>query len=316
VNSRREVATLPIPAKSISVVIPTYKPEESLSRVIDEVTASLGDYILEIIVVDDGTPLSNSNGVLDKIQKFSNMKIIRFSKNFGQQAAILAGYRMAAGDFVLTIDDDGQCPIREAQKLIDAMDGSTDVVSGVYSRKAHPLSKRLGSQIHELLLYSAFELNRGTKLSNFTLIRSYVAVSVAEFSGSLPYLPWLILSRTSRIKSIPVTHLTSLRSRSRYSFRMSFRLIIDFALTIAAVPARAFLIFGVFSSFVGLAAGLIITVQALTTGLLPGYGSLMAAILFYGGLQAFFAGVAFEYLGRLDRNATGKPQSISRPDFD
>lgn len=285
-------------------------------QVIEDIRVSLGTYMRELILVDDGTPLSYSNTILVAIEQSANTSVTRFSKNFGQQAAILAGYRLATGEFILTLDDDGQCPITEVLKLINAMDVDTDVVSGVYTVKAHSLIKRLGSRLHELLLYSSFDLDSGTRLTNFTLVRAYIAKSVSEFTGPLPYLPWLVLSRTSKIKSVSVTHLPSLRSRSRYSLRVSLRMLIDFALTIAAVPARAFLIFGIVSSVVGLVAGLVIAVQAATTGLLPGYGSLMASILFYGGLQSLFAGVAVEYLGRLDRNANGKPQSISRGRFE
>jgi len=301
-----------VSSRTISVVIPTYQAGDWLRSVVEEVLDVLGEKLLEIIIVDDGSTRNESRSVLSHLSGKPRIQVVAFAKNFGQHSAVLAGFRIAKGDFVLMIDDDGQCPIKEIDDLLASMDSETDIVFGVYDQKNHSLMKKFGSRLHDYLLQSAFRLDSQIRLSNFALMRQYIATSISHFEGPRPYLAWLFLNRTSRIASVPVAHRASLRGKSNYSFFSSLFLWIDFALTVAVVPAKLLLILGVIASAVGLSAGVWTVLQALAGGLLPGFPSILASLLFFGGLQSFFAGLSLEYLGRLDRAISGQPQSLIR----
>ena len=304
-----------ISGNSVSVVIPTYQAGNWLREVVKEVVEELGENLLELIIVDDGSTQVETRILLRDIASVPLVEVVFLSKNFGQHSAVLAGLRRAKGEFVLMMDDDGQCPTPEIETLLQAMRSDIDLVFGVYDKKAHSLMKRFGSRLHDSLLQSAFKLEPSVRLSNFALMRQFIAVSTSQFMGPKPYLAWLFLNRTSRIASVQVSHRPSLRGKSNYSLLSSLFMWIDFALTVAVVPAKALLILGVMASLLGLSAGVWTVAQALTGGLLPGFPSILASLLFFGGLQSFFAGLSLEYLGRADRGTSGQPQSLARGEF-
>ena len=126
--------------KKVSFVIPCYRSENTLESVILEIKETmkkLNKYAYEIILVNDSSP-DNTWKTIEKLGKDNdNITGINLSKNFGQHAALMAGMRESTGDYVVCLDDDGQTPADEVDKLLTALEEGADAVYARYGNKKH-----------------------------------------------------------------------------------------------------------------------------------------------------------------------------------
>ena len=131
----------------ISIVIPVYNGEKTIGMLADELVRKLKHYVLEIVLVNDGSPDNSHRECLALFNKYKDLvKDICLSRNFGEHNAVLTGYRHAHGAYVVNLDDDGQNPPAEAVRLWEHARGhDLDVVFGHYARKEHSAWRNLGS---------------------------------------------------------------------------------------------------------------------------------------------------------------------------
>ena len=138
--------------KTISFVIPCYRSEKTIEKVVQEIieTVSLKkeEYEYEVILVNDASP-DNVFSVIEKMAKQNErIRIIDFAKNMGKHAAVLAGYSVAKGDYVVDLDDDYQCPTYEIWRLLQPLENDEcDVAIAKYLKK-----KRVSLKDLEVLL--------------------------------------------------------------------------------------------------------------------------------------------------------------------
>lgn len=140
--------------KKISFVIPCYRSEHTLSHVIAEIEEkmkTMEQYEHDIFLINDCSP-DNTFGVIRQLcAENENIKGISFSKNFGQHAALMAGLRYSDGDYVVCLDDDGQTPADEVDKLLDKLEEGYDAVYAKYEHKQHSAFRNFGSKVNELM---------------------------------------------------------------------------------------------------------------------------------------------------------------------
>ena len=117
--------------KKVSFVIPCYRSEHTLPHVVAEIREKMQElkqYEYDIFLVNDASP-DNTMGVIRKLcEQHDNIKGIGFARNFGQHAALMAGLRHSDGDYVVCLDDDGQTPANEVDKLLGKLDEGFDAV--------------------------------------------------------------------------------------------------------------------------------------------------------------------------------------------
>ena len=127
--------------KKISFVIPCYCSEKTIDSVVCEIKETMNGltrYDYEIVLINDSSP-DNTYDVLKKIcNTENNITVIDMAKNFGQHAALMAGFGIACGDIVVCLDDDGQTPADEVGKLLDEIENGYDVVYARYEEKKLP----------------------------------------------------------------------------------------------------------------------------------------------------------------------------------
>ncbi|MDE6129140.1 MAG: glycosyltransferase, partial [Lachnospiraceae bacterium] len=125
-------------AQLISFVIPCYRSEKTIQAVVAEVAVAaeaLSDCEYEIVLVNDGSPDDTFSVIRSLCEADTRIKGINLSKNFGQHAALMAGFRHVKGDIVVCLDDDGQTPAGEVNKLIEGIREGADVVYARYEHK-------------------------------------------------------------------------------------------------------------------------------------------------------------------------------------
>ena len=143
--------------KKISFVIPCYRSENTIEGVVNEIETAMDvlskekKYSYEIILINDCSP-DNTMGTIRRLcGEKQNIIGIGFARNFGQHAALMAGLRQSDGDYVVCLDDDGQTPADEVNKLLEKLEEGFDAVYAKYEHKQHSGFRNLGSKVNELM---------------------------------------------------------------------------------------------------------------------------------------------------------------------
>ena len=213
-----------------SIVIPFYNEVENIRDVYDSLNSVLPglNKSYEIIFVDDGSR-DGGDEVLKEVAKVDpHLKIIRFTRNFGQTAAMSAGFKEAQGRVYITLDADNQNDPRDIPKLLAKMEEGYDVVSGWRKNRQDKLFTR---KIPSWLANSLISKVTGVALSDYgCTLKAYKAEFVDVFSlyGEMHrFIPAYSKLAGARITEIPVNHFPRTKGQSKYGLSRIFKVLLD-----------------------------------------------------------------------------------------
>lgn len=302
--------------KKISYVIPCYKSENTIKTVIDEIILTMknnSEYNFEIILVSDNSPDEVFNIIKLEAKDKNFIKGIKLAKNFGQHAALMAGYKYATGDVIVSLDDDGQTPANEVFKLIEKLENGYDVVYASYNEKKHNIFRNLGSWVNDIMSEHLISKSKDLKVSSFFCAKSFVIEEMIKYDKPYPYLLGLVLRTTHNITDINVTHRERVFGVSNYNFKKLIGLWMNGFTAFSIKPLRIATLVGVCISFVGFIFGSYTIInKLLNPKILAGYSSIMSALLFIGGMIMLMLGLLGEYIGRIYICINNSPQYVIR----
>jgi len=300
---------------ALSFVIPLYRSEESIARVVREIEALEVPGGHELILVNDGSP-DRTHLICEELLRETRIPIhyIEHARNFGEHNAVLTGWRQARGRHIVNLDDDGQNPPSEALRLWEeACAKNLDVVYGHYDDKRHSLWRNLGSWFTNRVTDLALDKPKGFYLSSFRCVSAFAAREVCRHAGPLPYIDGLLLQATQRIGCLHVAHLDREEGSSGYTLRRLVRLWMSAWINFSVLPLRLATLLGLSMALVGTAGiGIVALLWLSDTGPFFGWGSLMAALLLFSGTQLVMLGLIGEYIGRMFITLNQRPQSVVR----
>lgn len=300
----------------LSVVIPCYRSEKTIEPVVAElrgVLAKLPDVIYEIILVSDASP----DRVFEVITKLydadpDHIVGIELARNFGQNSALMAGYHAAAGDVIFSMDDDGQAPVESLPAMLDALK-TADVAYGSYEHKQHSLFRNLGSRFNDRVMCLALGKPRNLQITSFMAARRFIIDEMLRADTPYPILDGLVLRSTRNIVNVPVAHRARAAGKSGYTLWKLFNLWLNGVIAFSLFPLRLATLCGFVCAALGGLYGIWIVVQHLIDPSVPqGYSSIMAVMLFIGGLLMLMLGVIGEYVGRACLWSSRCPQFVVR----
>lgn len=301
---------------SVSFVIPCYRSEQTITGVVEEITQTMGQlpgYTFEIILVNDCSPDGTFQIIRQLCGQYDNLIGINLARNFGQHSAIMAGLHYATGDICVFLDDDGQTPANEVGKLLDAIAAGADVAMASYDHKMHSHFRNWGSKVNECMMHIMLRKPRELFVSSYFAVKRFVADSMLQYSNSYPYLPGLLLRATKNIVNVPVHHREREVGISGYTLKKLLGLWFNGFTAFSVVPLRAATAVGVASAFVGFIYGIYTIIRKLVDpNILLGFSSIMAAILFIGGMLMIMLGLVGEYIGRIYISLNNSPQYVVR----
>lgn len=301
---------------SVSFVIPCYRSEQTITGVVEEITQTMGQlpgYTFEIILVNDCSPDDTFQIIRQLCGQYDNLIGINLARNFGQHSAIMAGLHYATGDVCVFLDDDGQTPANEVEKLLDAIAAGADVAMASYDHKMHSHFRNWGSKVNECMMHIMLHKPRELFVSSYFAVKRFVADSMLQYSNSYPYLPGLLLRATKNIVNVPVHHREREVGTSGYTLKKLLGLWFNGFTAFSVVPLRAATAVGVASAFVGFIYGIYTIIRKLVDpNILLGFSSIMAAILFIGGMLMIMLGLVGEYIGRIYISLNNSPQYVVR----
>ena len=302
--------------KKVSFVIPCYRSEKTLGGVVSEIKETmekLNQYTYEIILVNDSSP-DNTWKTIEKLsEENDNITGINLSKNFGQHAALMAGMRETTGDYVVCLDDDGQTPANEVDKLFTALEEGYDAVYAKYGNKKHSLFRNFGSRVNDMMTRIMLGKPKELFVSSYFGVKRFVVEDMVRYQNSYPYVIGLVLRATKNIANVEVTHREREEGRSGYTLKKLLGLWFNGFTAFSVTPLRIATVIGIFCAFVGFAYGIYVFVRRLIDpNVVMGFSSLMCVILFVGGMLMIMLGLVGEYIGRIYISLNNSPQYVIR----
>lgn len=299
---------------SISYVIPCYRSENTLTAVVEELlekTRQLGISNYEIILVNDCSP-DNVWSIIKRIcAQDKKIKGVSLSRNFGQHAALLAGYSCVQYDTIVSLDDDGQTPIDELEKLLNKLDEGYDAVYAYYEEIKQNSFRRFGSWMAKKMGEWMIGFPKDLKGSSFYAVRKYVIDEMIKYKNPYPYLGGLVFQTTHSITCVLTHHRNRSQGTSGYSIARLFKLWMNGFTAFSVKPIRFGTFAGLFLSFAGIITALVLIIRkAIHPEIAVGWTSIISAVLIVGGLILGMIGLVGEYVGRIYISINHNPQYV------
>ncbi len=300
------------PDLDISVVLPVYNEEESIidmHRELDEVMSVMAKEqgkTYEILFVNDGSSDLTMNKLEEIQQADPNSVIVDFRRNFGQTAAMAAGFDLARGEIVVTLDADRQNDPRDIPMLIEELEKGYDLVSGWrHQRQDGYWLRLLPSKIANKLISFTTDVKIHDYGCSLKAFRWDLVKQLSMYGEMHRFIPALASWVGVRISEVKVNHRAREAGTSKYGISRTFRVILDlvtvkFLIKYSSRPIHFFGSIGLISTAMGLLLGLVLTFQKLflDMGLSDRPMLLLAVLLIFIGLQFVTVGLVAEMVTR------------------
>ncbi len=305
---------------TVSVVVPVYRGEQTIAGLVaelDELTrasvspAGNGFTVAEIVLVHDHGP-DRSDVVLEQLAAdHERVRVIWLSRNFGQDAATIAGMAAARGEWIVTMDEDGQHDPGCIGTFLDtALEQRADLVySKPINTRPHGVLRNLTSRGAKMVLATVFAFPDSTRFESFRLIRGDIGRQLAEVASNGVYLDVALTWVVDNTAQAPVTLRAEGREESGYNYRRLFSLFWKMVLCSGTRGLRLVSMLGVTLAAGGAAMAAVVIWQALFgAGHDPeGWASIIVVMLLVSGAILFSLGLIAEYLGVALHVLVGKP---------
>jgi polyisoprenyl-phosphate glycosyltransferase len=300
-------------AIKVSIVVPVYNSEQILPELLQVTHDAMVGVPFEIILVNDGSS-DNSWATINSLsKKYSELRGVCLTQNYGQDNAIMAGLNYAAGEYVVVMDDDLQHSPYDIPKLLLKCEEGYDVCYADYSQdKRQAYWKNFGSFVNNLQAGLLLGKPRDIYLSPFKMVNRVIIDSMLEYENSYPYIDGLIFRVTNSITQIKVRHYERHSLVGNYNMRKSISVFLKHMTGFSILPLRLASLIGLMISAIGLILIGYYIVSYINGNTVEGWTTLAVLQLTIGGAILMSLGVIGEYVGRLYLVANKRPQFIVR----
>ena len=299
----------------LAVVIPVYNEEANLSVLMQRimpVMQGLGKSF-EIIFIDDGSR-DNSLEILKGFAQNTQVKVVELTRNYGQHAAIMAGFSITQADIVITMDADLQNPPEEITNLVKVMEeGNYDVVGTIRKGRKDSFFRILPSKIINIVARKITGVNMRDWGCMLRCYRRPVVERMIQCHEHATFIPALAMVFAKRVTEIEVAHEERYGGKSNYPLRKLINLQFDLVASFSDLPMKLIMYGGVLMSLLGICFGTFLAIARLVYGArwaAEGIFTLFAVLFVFVGLQFFALGVIGEYIGRIYREVRKRPEYV------
>lgn len=301
--------------KKLSFIIPCYGSEKTVGIVIkeiDEIVSKNRKYDYEIIAVNDHSP-DNVWNVLKEIAKTNNkVKLINLAKNMNRPGALMAGMSKVTGDYIILMDDDGQCPMENLWDLIKPLEEGHDVSIAKYPTYKQSIFKSFGTIVNRKMTEVIMGKPKDLSFTNFSALKRYIVDEIIKYKNPYPYMTGLLLRTTSDIVNVKMEERERITGSTNFTLKKMLSLWINGFTAFSIKPLRISTVIGFITAAIGFVYGIYIVIHKLFihTNIAEGYSSTMAVMLFIGGIIMMMLGMIGEYIGRIYISINNSPQYV------
>ncbi len=288
--------------RKISVIVPCFNEEESLTTFNQTLIRCLPEtYSFEIIYVNDGSS-DNTFRIITSLAKSNPaIKYISFSRNFGHQNALKAGYDFASGDCAISLDADLQHPPAVIPELIAKWEEGFEIVNTMRNDHASiSFSKKISSRIFYQIMRKLSDVNIENGMADFRLIDKKVLKQLKLFNENYLFfrgiIPWMGFRQTI----VPFTANERFAGTTKYTFQKMLKFATTGVTAFSVKPLKISIYLGSVIAMVSFIYGLYAAyIHIFTDRAITGWTSVIFSVLFIGGINLLMLGIIGEYLGKL-----------------
>ncbi|MCC6128433.1 MAG: glycosyltransferase family 2 protein [Acidobacteria bacterium] len=300
--------------KRITVAMPVFNEEEVLPELIRRLKAvaeSSSRYEFHFLFVDDGSRDRSFEILSELAAADPSVTVIRFSRNFGHQAALEAGLDHARGDAVVLMDADLQDPPEVIPEFLRHFEEGNDVVYAIRVKRKEGLALRIAYALYYRVFARLSSLDVPLDAGDFSLLSARVARTISSLPEQHRYLRGLRSWAGFRQKGIPIERSARYAGERKYTYAKLLALAADGLFSFSVIPLRAAALLGFLAILAASAYGLYAIGFRLLTSTVPvGFSGLLVTMVFLSGVQLFFFGVVGEYIGRIYEQGKGRPPYV------
>lgn len=305
--------------KLIDIVVPCYNEEEVLPYFVKETNAvisTIKDYRFRYIFINDGSK-DKTHAVLKTLaSRFSNIKYISFSRNFGKESAMYAGLEHSTGDYVIVMDADLQHPPKMFPKMIEGIEEGHDCCA-LYRAKQKGESKirQFVSKIFFSFQNKISDVKMPDGAVDYRIMSRKMVNAILKLSEAQRFSKGIFCWVGFDTKWIEYENVERTIGKTKWSFWGLFKYALDGITAFSVTPLRLTAVIGFAISLLSFVYIIVTLIQTLFFGIdVPGYVTTLCATLFLGGIIEFSVGILGEYIGRIYIEAKGRPIYISADD--
>jgi len=301
----------------LSIIVPIFNEEENIQTLYQEITAVTSKMSLasEILFIDDGSSDGGPALLTELAEKDPDVVYVQFRRNFGQTAAMAAGFDYAKGDVVITMDGDLQNDPADIPKLLEKLDEGYDLVSGWRAdRKDKFVSRRLPSIIANKIISYTTNVKLHDYGCTLKAFRKEVADSIQLYGEMHRFIPAIASGMGVDIAEVPVNHRPRRFGTSKYGISRTIRVVLDlitikFLLSYGTRPIQIFGLLGIVSGLFGFLTSFYLVLQRQFMGVPIANRPLflLAILLMFIGLQFITLGLLAEFQVRIYHESQRKP---------
>lgn len=310
--SRRETAR---PAEPVlSVIVPVFNEEDVIEHFLEATLPVLEKTGLafEYVFIDDGSRDKTADILSGKLKSGLPGKLLGLSRNFGKEAALSAGLEAVRGDIAVIMDADLQDPPELILQMLDGWRAGYDVIYGLrIDRSSDTLMKRSTANMFYKLFNKLANIDMPANAGDFRLIDRAVVNALLELPERNRFMKGLFAWVGFPAMAIPYERPPRRAGSGKFNYWKLWNFALDGLTGFTTLPLRVWFYGGAAISFAAFAYAIFLTIRTSMFGVdLPGYASLMVALLFFSGVQLLSIGMIGEYIARLFNEAKQRPVYI------
>jgi polyisoprenyl-phosphate glycosyltransferase len=297
--------------RTLSLVIPMHNEAPVLDALFARLDACLGGLglALEIVCIDDGSHDETLEMLRKRSRRDKRLRVLSLSRNFGKEAALTAGLEAATGDLIVPLDADLQDPPELIAEFVTLWEQGYDVVYGVRAdRSSDTALKRTTAGLFYRVFNSVSDYPIPASTGDFRLMDRCVVDALNRLPERNRFMKGLFAWVGFKQVGVPYVRPARLAGETAWGYRKLFRFAVDGVTAFTTVPLRIWTLVGIGAGVLAAITGVGLIVRVLLVGRdVPGYASLMVALLFGFALQMIALGVMGEYIGRMYQEVKGRP---------
>lgn len=297
----------------VSIVIPAYNEAASLAGTLDMIAGHLAGQgtRYELVVVDDGSRDETARIAADCAARLP-VTLVRFSRNFGKEAAISAGLRHARGDVVVCMDADGQHSADLLGAMLAQWRDGWDMVYAVRNDRAQQgLFNRIGSRLFYRMMNLGGQIDIPPNAGDFRLMDRCVVDALLALPERQRFMKGMYAWVGFRSIGIPYTPLPRAAGETTFDRLALMQLAWTGLTSFSVLPLRLASLTGITLALLAFVYALVVVVEKLLFGVdVPGWPTVVVSIMFFAGVQLLFIGILGEYLARVYEEVKGRPPYV------
>lgn len=304
--------------KTLSIIVPAYNEEETIELFFDEVNAQTLDLPLDktFYFINDGSSDRTLDVIKTLSQKHSNVKYISFSRNFGKEAALLAGLRAASGDFVTVMDADLQDPPSMLNEMYDKLQEGYDIVgTRRVSRKDEPFIRSIFARAFYKIMNTISSTQMVDGARDYRLMTRQVVDSILELPEHNRFSKGLFSWVGYDVFYLEYNNVERVAGKTSWSFWGLLHYSIDGIVNFSDAPLSLATFIGFISFLISLCMSLFYALKTIIWGeIVQGFPTLIILILMLGGLQLLSLGIIGKYLSKVFLETKQRPNYFVKED--